>query len=204
MVGVLAKRKEGSMRINGRRMMMAHFAGKIAEGYLRCKSISNEFDRQRYATIDIGCIPSSSAQYEIIREGLTNHVVFGTDKISFVCGEAGFFVKETINGSNVFRVWDGAQGVNHYIIGNNYLYNVNKAKTIVNGSPVAFESTENLCIFKGSSSIKIDYFAIKDGGHLIRDMYPAKEEATGLYGLWDNVERKFYTSTNGYKIIGYE
>ena len=192
------------MRINGRRALMAHFTGKIAEGYLRCKSIRNEFDKNGYATIDTGCIPPSSAKYEIIVEGLSNQVVFGTDKISFVCGESVFFVKETINGSDVFRVWDGAKGANHYIIGNNYLYNVNRAKTIVNGSPVAFESTENLCILKGNFSFKIYYFAIKDGGHLIRDMYPAKEEATGLYGLWDNVERKFYTSTNGYKIIGYE
>lgn len=184
--------------------MMAHFAGKLAEGYLRCKSIAAQADKNGYATIDIGCIPSSSAQYEIILEGLSNQTVFGTDKISFVCGEAMYFVKETINGSDVFRVWDGRQGENHYIVGNHYLYNVVTAKTVVNGTPVPFESTENLHLIKGYTGCKIYYFSVKDGGYLIRDMYPAKEEATGLYGLWDKVERKFYTSTNEYKINGYK
>lgn len=192
------------MRINGRRALMAHFAGKLAEGYLRCKSIAAQTDKKGYATIDIGCIPSSSAQYEIILEGLSNQTIFGTDKISFVCGESVFFVRETINGSNVFRVWDGRPGENHYIIGNHYLYNVVTVKTVVNGTPVPFESTENLFLIKGFTECKISYFSVKDGGHFIRDMYPAKEEATGLYGLWDKVERKFYTSANGYKIIGYE
>ena len=52
--------------------------------------------------------------------------------------------------------------------------------------------------FKG----RIYYFKIYQGNELVRDYIPVYKKSTKQYGLWDRVERRFYTSPNGTKFIG--
>lgn len=53
-------------------------------------------------------------------------------------------------------------------------------------------------VYKG----RLYYFKIYDGTTLIRDYIPMYQISTDTYGLWDRVEKKFYTSPNGVKFTG--
>ena len=45
-------------------------------------------------------------------------------------------------------------------------------------------------------------FKIYNGDLLVRDFIPMYQKSKDLYGLWDRVENKFYTSPNGVKFTG--
>lgn len=70
---------------------------------------------------------------------------------------------------------------------NSYIFNINsKSGIAVNNA------------LKG----RVYSFKIYDGSTLVRDYIPMYQISTDTYGLWDRVEKKFYTSPNGVKFIG--
>lgn len=173
----------------------------IAEGYRKCVSIAVGKKGWLASGINTGYIPPSDAVYEVIVTGLDSKPIFFTDNFSFVIGEAGYFVREIINGSNVFRLWIAHSGINHFIVGNNYLYDCITNKVIVNGTPIDFANGATLKFF-GSYAPPMAYFSVKVDGKLVKEYYPAYEEATGKYGLYEMLEKKFFKSENGVDMTG--
>ena len=62
----------------------------------------------------------------------------------------------------------------------------------------------NLFLFHGYGSVKgkVWLLNINDNGKPIRKFIPVKRKSDGMVGMYDLVEKKFYTSPNGVAFTG--
>jgi hypothetical protein len=88
---------------------------------------------------------------------------------------------------------------------NNYTVNLNTTKGNSTEVPTIYLLAEHRPNTAAISFLigRLYYFKIyNENDVLVRDYIPMYQISTDTYGLWDRVEKKFYTSPNGVKFIG--
>lgn len=183
---------------------------------IRQSSLPTSYERLEYientstAYIDCGLSPKYTFDYEIKTNIVTGGCIFGC---------------KYVNDSNDFRFFwvppiylDIGRGrinlktpygtkIIHVKFGNYFIENlINKEKV----TGVAFDENmygariSNLFLFQGYiyEKGKVWLLNINDNGKPIRKFIPVKRKSDGMVGMYDLVEKKFYTSPNGVAFTG--
>ncbi len=135
-------------------------------------------------------------QYGIINS-YTSQFRFGNNVslTDYITNEDILVTLDNTEKHNELKIFDSSNNLLHTLTTTNnsfsnnlnlYIFGINN-----NGSLITFSDTTKLYSCK-----------IYDGTTLIRDYIPMYQISTDTYGLWDRVEKKFYTSPNGIKFTG--
>lgn len=172
--------------------------------YYRYKKI-NYIENTANATIETDIIATQDTKVELDFEAAENKTNY-----------------TFLHGRNVFYIGSGyADTINYVLIGNknisNYAkYNKMKRHTYVIGCKYGF-SVDGLSLYGGISGdfvgqktitfvqgYKGKCYGVKisEGNQLVRHFIPVKRKSDGVFGMYDIIGRKFYTSPNGEAFTG--
>lgn len=104
----------------------------------------------------------------------------------------------------------GSQNTNRHIVDKNKNLLIQDGIQLVNHPAATFSCNFNLHLFSGFTGGTLEHYAhmrlysckIYDDGSIVRDYTPCKQKSTGLYGLFDKVNREFYSSCTNTGFIG--
>lgn len=104
----------------------------------------------------------------------------------------------------------GSQNTNRHTVDKNKNLLIQDGVQLVNHPAATFSCNFNLHLFSGFTGGTLEHYAhmrlysckIYDDGSMVRDYIPCKQKSTGLYGLFDKVNREFYSSCTNTGFIG--
>ena len=182
------------------------------------RELPSNYERLEYientskAYIDCGLSPKYTFDYEIKTNIVTGNCIFGCKFYDNDARDFRFFwYKPTIYldigyGRIGLKTPSGTKII-HVKFGNYFIENlINKEKE----TGVAFDENmygakiSNLFLFQGYGyeKGKVWLLNINDNGKPIRKFIPVKRKSDGMVGMYDLVEKKFYTSPNGVAFTG--
>ena len=185
---------------------------------IRTSILPTSYERLEYientstAYIDCGLSPKYTFDYEIKTNIVTGNCIFGCKFYGDDARDFRFFwYKPTIHldigSSRIYLNTPSGTKIIHVKFGNYFIENlINKEKE----TGVAFDENmygariSNLFLFQGygSEKGKVWLLNINDNGKPIRKFIPVKRKSDGMVGMYDLVEKKFYTSPNGVAFTG--
>lgn len=197
------------MRTNRRKMIRQSILPAYYERLNYIENTSNAY-------INCGLQPKYTFDYELKADVITANVVLGF-KYAGDSSDFRFFYKGRfyfdVGTERIFTNSISNIPFYHVKFGNYYIKSVNPKG--YNATTNTFNETmngvllNNLHLFNdgynttlGFSTGKVYFLKINDKGKPIRDFIPAKHKSDGIIGMYDLVERKFYTSPNGVAFTG--
>lgn len=173
-------------------------------GYFRYKKI-NYIENTSNATIETDIIATQDTKVELDFEAAEN-------KLNYTF----------LHGRNVFYIGSGNKDTINYVqLGNKNIsiyakYNKMKRHTYIIGCKYGF-SVDGLSLYGGISGDFVGQKAIvfvqgykgkcygvkiSEGNQLVRHFIPVKRKSDGVFGMYEIIGRKFYTSPNGEAFTG--
>lgn len=185
------------------------------------KLIGGPYERIEYiesngsSYIDTGIYGSDSLDIEILIHYTYKNSVFfiasrksATELTYALIGDANlshirFDYNNTLNvlGYYIDKISIRKSGLGVFV-NNVWKKSVDKGKFTTPSTLLLFGILQNGAVNSSPAGGKVYFLKMKENGVLVHDFVPAKRKSDGVIGMYDLIERKFYTSPNGVAFTG--
>ena len=180
--------------------------------------ILNYIESNGSQSLDTGYNPNSNTRV-VLDYNLTQLTgkwmgIFAARDLNGYANQYAYWSNETgkyrSNYSGETGILFGSQNTKRHIIDKNKAILKEDGIVVASHPAATFSCGCSLHIFCGNTGGTLEHYAhmrlysckIYDDGFMVRDYVPCKQKSTGLYGLFDKVNREFYSSCTNTGFIG--